>query len=403
MQPYVLGFVGQNANGILRWWTENILDGFTRHGYTWKLIDLLDSAWPARLGEIMNAGAPQFCFSFQGMGMDIKVNNENTWTRAGIPFFSYLGDNPYHAPRLHAAHAPGMYLLYGCRDFLETYQRFLNGRAYAAVVPTGYPANPHADRKPWKERQHEIVFAKTGVNPAATREHWKKLPVRVRPLVEESAELVLSGADDTIANCCATVFAARQIHWGDARELFLSVCSSVDFYARAVRAERMVRDLMPHNALIVGDWSWLDRTGSRARFIDPIAATALDELYADSRIIANTLPSVRYGTHRRRHGGPAGKVRDRFRIYTMAEQHPRALSILLRCEWRPRRHTPLRPQRSRHRRENRNLRRSRARNVLHGKLRHRNTQLRRARALPQSRPRLVDLPAPPLTTPTPQQ
>jgi len=192
-----------------------------------------------------------------------------------------------------------MYLLYGCRDFFDTYHRFLNGRAYAAVVPTGYPANPHADRTPWKQRRHEIVLAKTGANPAALREGWKKLPARVRPLLEESAELVLSGADDTVAGCCATVFASRQIHWGDAREVFLSVCSAVDFYARAVRAERMVRALMSHNALIVGDWSYLDRAGSRAQFIAPIAATALDELYADSRIVANTLPSVRYGSHER--------------------------------------------------------------------------------------------------------
>ena len=299
MRPYVLAFVGQNANGILRWWTENILNGFSRHGYDWKLIDLLDSTWPAKLSEIMNAGAPQFCFSFQGIGMDIQVNGENAWVRAGIPFFTYLGDSPYHAPRLHAAHAPGMYLIYGCGDFLDTYQRFLNGRAFATVVRAGYPANPHADRKTWKQRQHEIVFAKTGVDATALRVGWKKLPSRVQPILEESAELVLSGADDTVAGCCATVFAARRIHWGEVRELFLSVCSSIDFYARAVRAERMVRALMRHNALIVGDWSHLDQSASRARFAPPIPASALDEIYADSRIVANTLPSVRYGEHER--------------------------------------------------------------------------------------------------------
>jgi hypothetical protein len=192
-----------------------------------------------------------------------------------------------------------MYLIYGCGDFLDTYQRFLNGRAFATVIRAGYPANPHAERKTWKHRQHEIVFAKTGVNPAALREGWKKLPARVQPILHESTELVLSGADETIAGCCATVFANRRIHWGETRELFLSVCSSVDFYVRAVRAEQMVRALMRHNALIVGDWSHLDQTGARARFIPPIPASELDELYADSRIVANILPSVRYGEHER--------------------------------------------------------------------------------------------------------
>jgi len=233
------------------------------------------------------------------MGMDIQVSGENAWTRAGIPFFTYLGDNPYHAPRLHAAHAPGMYLIYGCGDFLDTYQRFLNGRAFATVVRAGYPANPHAAGKPWKQRRHEIVFAKTAVNSAALREGWSKLPARVQPVLQDCAELVLSGAEDTVAGCCATVFANRRIHWGETRELFLSVCSSVDFYARAVRAERMVRALMRHKALIIGDWSHLDRSASRASFAPPIAASALDELYADSRIVANILPSVRYGEHER--------------------------------------------------------------------------------------------------------
>src|SRR6185312_12806600 len=73
----------------------------------------------------------------------------------------------------------------------------------------------------------------------------------------------------------------------------------VDFYVRAVRAERMVRALMQHNALIVGDWSHLDQSGARARFAPPVPASALDELYADSRIVANILPSVRYGEHER--------------------------------------------------------------------------------------------------------
>lgn len=299
MSRYVLGFVGQNANGILRWWTEKVLNGFTRHGYEWRLIDLMDATWPAKLGDIMNAGAPEFCFSFQGMGMDIKVGVENAWTRAGIPFLTYLGDNPCHAPRLHAANAPGMYLLYGCRDFQQTYQRFLNGRAYSAAVPTGYPENPLRDRIPWKKRQHDIVFAKTGTNPALLRAAWEQRPAKIRDILRESADLVLSGADDMVSANCARVFETRGIHWGEMRELFLSVCSTIDMYARAVRAERMVKALMPHNALIVGDWSHLDCSNSRARFLAPIAATALDGLYADSRIVANTLPSVRFGSHER--------------------------------------------------------------------------------------------------------
>jgi hypothetical protein len=115
----------------------------------------------------------------------------------------------------------------------------------------------------------------------------------------DSSARILSGADETVAVQCAQVFADRQIHWGDRRELFLSTCSMVDRYVRAVRAERMVLALMQHNALIVGDWSYLDRSKSRAAFRNPIPADDLDALYADSRIVVNTLPAVRFGVHER--------------------------------------------------------------------------------------------------------
>jgi hypothetical protein len=51
----------------------------------------------------------------------------------GVPFISCLGDNPYHAPSLHSVEGPGMYLLYACKDFLETYKEFMNGRTFACT------------------------------------------------------------------------------------------------------------------------------------------------------------------------------------------------------------------------------------------------------------------------------
>jgi hypothetical protein len=192
-----------------------------------------------------------------------------------------------------------VYLLYGCTDFLELYQRFLNGRAYAGTLRYGYPENPAADRTPWSKREHNIVFVKTGIDSAALRLKWADYPKRVSDILHESAALVLSGADETVASLCAKVFAEQQIHWGERRELFLFVCSTVDHYVRAVRAERMVSALMRHDALIVGNWSHIDRSSARARFHAPIAADRWDELYAASKIVVSTSPTVRYGIHER--------------------------------------------------------------------------------------------------------
>ena len=297
---YVLGFVSAHAYGILQWWTEKILQGFEKHGFSHQLIDLREGDWQTKLSNCLAKGNPQFCFSFQGIAMDLRLpNGHNFWTSNAIPFFSYLGDNPYHAPRLHAAAGPGMYLLYGCADFLQTYVDFLNGRAYASLLPHPYPENPFLNRTEWTNREHAIVYVKSGVDAEAMRRKWDRFPGKIRSILHETAAQILSGRDETVANLCAESFANHQIHWGDRREFFLSICSMVDMYARAVRAERMVRALMHHDALIIGDWQHLDQSGARARFFPSVNAEYLDGVYADSKIVVSTSATTRFGIHER--------------------------------------------------------------------------------------------------------
>jgi hypothetical protein len=299
-QPYILAFVGENENGILRWWTDKILEAFTARGLSHQLIDLRDTAWREDLTACLAVRKPEFCFSFQGMGMALPLpSGGNLWERIGVPFVSCLGDNPYHAPAHHSAYGPGKYLVYGCEDFLQTYQNFMNGRAMASVLSTGYPQNPLADQTPWSKRKHNIVFVKTGIDPNTFTAEWDAWPKQVRELLHNCAARVLSGTNETVAVLCAEVFADRHIHWGERRELFLATCSRVDRYARSVRAQRMVTALMQHDALIVGHWPHLDRSKSRAVFQTPIAAEDLNALYSETRILINTLPTVRFGMHER--------------------------------------------------------------------------------------------------------
>ena len=136
---------------------------------------------------------------------------------------------------------------------------------------------------------------------------------------------MLTGVDETIAAICAQAFEDRLIHFGDQQELFLSTCSAIDRYVRAVRAERMVRALLPHNALILGDWSYLDKPGARARFWDSLPANRLDDLYADSRIVVSTSPSVRYGMHERVMAGLLAKA------FVLSDTTPYLQTLLRGC------------------------------------------------------------------------
>lgn len=299
-QPYILAFVGENANGILRWVTEKNLAAMAKFGFSYQLIDLMKPDASEKINACLAKAKPAFCFSYQGMGTDLRIDTgENLWVRLKIPFITHLNDNPYHCTRLHVADGPGIYRLFCCEDFLETYARYYQGKAFASVLQLGYPENPCADSTAWRKRAHEIVFVKTGVDSGRMKKSWDQFPSMMRGVLHDAAELVLSGEDKTVATLCERVFNDRKIYWGARKEFFFSACSMVDFYVRAVRGERMVKALMAHNALIFGDWSHLDQAGARARFLGPIPATELDALYADTRVLINTLPAMRYGIHER--------------------------------------------------------------------------------------------------------
>jgi hypothetical protein len=300
MSGCVVAFVGENANGILNWWTAEILAEFERTGLRTHLLDLTQPTTADELVKIVNTEKITFAFSFQGIGAHISSQGENLWLKLNVPFFTYLGDNPYHCPRLHWHQAPKIYLLYSCRDFLDTYSNYLKGPSAAMLHPYGFPQNPHAIETPWHKREIEIVYVKTALDPARYTARWDRYPRALRSIVYDAAEVALGGSVEIIADICAARCAAVGFDWGKRSELFFNLASDVDHYVRAVRAVKMVRLLMKLPARIYGDgWDFLDRSNSRASFHSNVPASALMALYANAKILASTTPSVRHGMHER--------------------------------------------------------------------------------------------------------
>ena len=294
-----IAFVGQNANGILAWWTQCIADRMAMYGISVETIDVLQEGWPSKLDELLKQKRPDFCFSFQGIGMGFSIDSGNLWSSLKIPFISSMGDAPYYSPSLHRASGAGLFHLYACDDFYDFYCAYLKGKNFATVLPFGYPSNPHADDIAWQKRDLELVFVKTGVDPEAIRAPWAELPKMVREVLEEASATALSGQTATIGRIVGNAYAARQIHFGDRLALFLRSCQHVDSYVRAVRADRMARQVMRHGGHIFGDWPHLDKANTKAVFHGTLPARDLNRLYARSRILVNTAPCTMTAIHER--------------------------------------------------------------------------------------------------------
>lgn len=298
--PYVLGFVGENANGILFWWTEKILQNFARFNLEYKIVDLQKPDAAQTMMQIISQHRPAFCFSFQGMGMAIKdETGQNLWSRNKVPFLTYLGDSPYHAPQLHGAEGEGLYLLYSCLDFFEVYKEGMHGRTFAGLIDYNYPFDPQVENPDWSTRPIKLLYAKTPSRLEKMHEEFDSFPRLIREAAYESAQQALKGPDQTIFQICRDVLERQNVYMGKHREVLLHLCSKVDFYVRAVHAERMVKALLPHDAIIVGDWTHLSQPSTRARIVAPVPAEQLNALYSQTQVVVNSLPSVRHGIHER--------------------------------------------------------------------------------------------------------
>lgn len=294
-----IAFSSESNDGILAWWTKCIADRMVRHGISVETINLRHPDWSTDLSAHLRQRIPDFCFSFQGFGMDLSNGSENLWTAMNVPFVSSMGDAPYWNPNLHNASGKTLVHLYASQDFQEFYHEFMNGRNFSTFVPFGYPSNPHANDVPWHKRDLDLVFVKTGVDPNILRAAWIELSPVVREMLEEASAIVLAGQTRTIGRIVAQIFSAKHMNPAEHSEAFMHICRMVDGFVRAKRAERMVRQIMRHGGHIFGEWAHLDTGKSRAVFHNRIPAGQLNSLYARSRILANTAPCTLTGTHER--------------------------------------------------------------------------------------------------------
>lgn len=294
-----IAFTGQSANGILSWLTDAFVARAKMQGISVTVIDLLRQDFAQKLNTSLGQGRPSFCFSFQGFGMGLSVESGNIWNALKIPFFSVMGDAPFHSPGLHGNIGRTLCHLYACEDFQEVYRNVMKGRNFSMVTNSFYPSNPFADRLTWRERDLEIVYVKTGVDPGVIRATWAEYPKIMRDAIEDAAATALVHQEKSIGQIVADRFSACGVYFGERLALYLRSCSTVDFYVRAVRAERMLHEVMRHGGHIFGDWPHVDKTNTRAKFHGSIPAAELDQLYARSRILVNISPCTLNFVHER--------------------------------------------------------------------------------------------------------
>jgi hypothetical protein len=314
MTKTVVALVGENENGVLAAGSRELLAAMKPHGIDGHVVNLHAPGWTDQLGRLANDGI-LFAFGFAGIGAildhidPVSRAKLNLWDTLRVPFISLLADQPANQPRNHRVAARYVVNGYFFRDYFELQRSLIRSPQISVMLPQICTANPHRDKTPWGRRPHRMVFVKSGGDPALLREHWPNFPARFRAILEEASAEILKRPTQDINGIVLACFASQGIELGDRHEIYFAAVQQIDLYVRLVRATQMARALCRVPADIIGArWDHIDKAGAKARFLPPVAADTLPELYADTQFIVNVTPNFSSGAHERVLQGMAAKA-----------------------------------------------------------------------------------------------
>jgi hypothetical protein len=309
MARNVVAFVGENENRILRETTISFLGVLEPYGMTGHLIDMNLPDWKSEFSAVAKEGIVM-AWSAAGIGSELTTTEgKNLWDQLQVPFVSALADPPCWLPSAHRPQSPYVILGYLFDEWLDIQRRLIRAPQACGLLPTCIASNPHRDRVPWAQRQHRMVFIKTGASPTELRARWAKAPLKLRMVLEDSATEACGhgtmGLTDLLLDCLS----AHGLGLNARTDVLFALMFELDYYVRVERANRMVQALRSLPVDIIGrGWDHIDRDGAKARFFPAVDAAYLPELMANTQFVVNTTPNFGSGVHERVLAGFAARA-----------------------------------------------------------------------------------------------
>ena len=309
MAQTVVAFVGENANGILETQSRRFHELLEPLGFCGQVLRLDDPDIVARMGDAA-ASDIAFAWGYAGVGARLAIGGRSLWDALQVPFISVLADAPYIMPTNHCISTPWVVNGYVYGEWLEFQRTQIRSNQISAHLSMGVIPNPNAATRPHSARPTRMLFVKTGADPAVISARWSLWPARLQPVLHECAAALARMAPQPIAPIVLASLAAHNLGLDGSKPLLFGLMHELDTYIRAFRATTMARALLDLPVDIVGDgWAHVAAAGGCARFHNAVNATALDAMYADTRILVNVTPNLASGAHERVLRGFAARCR----------------------------------------------------------------------------------------------
>lgn len=293
---------GQSQYDTTRTFIDQLGIAFRSRGATVHEVDMTLKDWPVQLAAAFEEPLA-FVFSFNAVGMDVATEDGPIYDRMRTLFVTSLMDHPvYHTERLSA---PVQRALVLCVD--RTHARFLHrlaksSRSTGFLPHGGMQAAGSGETGP--DRDLDVVFSGTYVDPDSIRARWMELPDPLRRVLEDASTLALADPTLPIVDAIERALHHHQL-WLEHSPASGAVrlTQAVDTFIRARRRQVSLAGLAEggvHLDLFGDNWETAPFSrGSSVRVHPSVDYSAMLQVMQRAKVVLNILPGFPDGSHDR--------------------------------------------------------------------------------------------------------
>ncbi len=291
-------YKGQSQYDVLRVFTDQLAEAFRRLQQKTVVVDLIAADAEEQLKKAFSQPC-DFVFSFNGIGIDIKLGEKSLYDALGTVFVYALVDDPlHHIPRLET---PCNNVLVTCVDRYHIYiMPYLNQYRTFGFLPHG--GCVLKDDNTEKERDVDILFSGSFRDPEEYYQTWKDYPIVMRKILEDTIENALGKENQWLTTSVQEVIAARNLYLDPyLSKKLLMILPLADRYIRMKRRKECLEVLAKAGFKIKVFGNGWDKASFVKNFeVHPaINFNDLLKIIARSKIVLNIVPSFIEGSHER--------------------------------------------------------------------------------------------------------
>jgi len=307
-KPRIIMYKGQSQYDVVRYFVDDLAEGFREYDYDVIIIDLFkDEQALDKLLKVLQDGNVFFIFSFNGIGIDIELNNGGRLhEQITIPFFTFFVDHPiYHGARLHSHN--NQFNSHHIYSFLDDKQAGF-AKQYMLDKKTAMSL-PHAashinaiqvDSKAIIDRDIDIFLPGGYGDPEEIRNSWKDWSSPLANILEELIEYAQAYPQHTLPQSYEQILSSKGFHSNMFNNKSYELLRKADTYLRRKFRHDLVIALQGENLLVAGNgWENFSHTKGKIRIAEAMPYAEVLKTMRNSKLVVNAFSTYNQYSHER--------------------------------------------------------------------------------------------------------